>query len=316
MRFSTALSLVTPALAATKGFNYGSTFSDGTIKHQSDFQGEFTSAQNLVGTSGFNSARLYTMIQGDTGGVIEAIPAAIATGTTLLLGLWASAGQADFNNEVAQLVAAANTYGSSLADLVVGISVGSEDIYRVTPLGVASNAGPGLDPEGLVNYINQVRGALAGTPLASAMVGHVDTYNTWINTTWTQPLIDSVDFLGVDAYPYYESTKANSIDNSMSTFWDDFNQVVAVAGSKGVWVTETGWPNQGPTSGQAVASIANAETYWQQTGCSLFAGNVMTWWFTLQDQQPVVPSSGVVFAVTGPGNPPPTTPLYDLSCSA
>ena len=314
MRFSTALAFAASALAAEKGFNYGSTNSDGTIKHQSDFEGEFNSAKNLVGAPGFTSARLYTMIQGDTNGVIEAIPAAIATQTRLLLGLWASAGSDQFNAEVAQLTAAANQYGSSLADLVTGISVGSEDVYRTTDLGIASNAGPGATPETLAGYIGQVRSALSGTPLAAAAVGHVDTYNTWINTTYTQTLIDAVDFLGVDAYPYYESTKANSIDNSMSIFWDDYNSVVAVSGGKPCWVTETGWPQTGPTSNLAVASLDNEATYYKETGCSLFNGNVPTWWFTLQDQQPVVPSSGVVFAVTGPGSPPPTTPLFDLSC--
>jgi hypothetical protein len=45
-----------------KGFNYGSTFTDGSAKVQSDFQKEFNVAKNLVGATGFTSARLYTMI--------------------------------------------------------------------------------------------------------------------------------------------------------------------------------------------------------------------------------------------------------------
>lgn len=45
------------------GFNYGATFSDGSVKQQSDFQAEFNTAKNLKGASGkFTSARLYTMI--------------------------------------------------------------------------------------------------------------------------------------------------------------------------------------------------------------------------------------------------------------
>jgi glucan endo-1,3-beta-D-glucosidase len=48
--------------AVIQGFNYGSTQSDGSYKSQSDFEAEFATAQNLVGTSGFTSARLYTTI--------------------------------------------------------------------------------------------------------------------------------------------------------------------------------------------------------------------------------------------------------------
>lgn len=315
MRFAPILCLAATAYAAERGFNYGSTFSDGSIKHQSDFEGEFTSAKNLVGAPGFTSARLYTMIQGDTNGVIEAIPAAISTQTTLLLGLWASAGSDQFNQEVQHLTDAINQYGTAFTDLVIGISVGSEDVYRTTDLGIASNAGPGASPDTIIGYINQVRSAISGTSLSGKPVGHVDTYNTWSNSSgFTNNLANACDFLGVDAYPYYENTKANSIENANSTFWGDYNAVTAIANGKPVWVTETGWPSQGPTENQAVASVDNSGEYYRQVGCSLFGANVNTWWFTLQDQQPVVPSGGVVFAVTGPGSPPPTTPLFDLSC--
>lgn len=315
MRFSSILALAATALAAEKGFNYGSTFSDGTLKIQSDYENEFNSAKNLVGQS-FTSARLYTMIQGNNEGPNAAIPAAISTQTSLLLGLWASAGQDQFNIEVQQLKNAITQYGSAFTDLVVGISVGSEDVYRTTDLGIASNVGPGATPDTLIGYIDQVRSAIAGTSLSAAPVGHVDTYNTWTNTTYTAGLTSAVDFLGVDAYPYYESTKSNDINSAEGIFWADFNDVVAIDQGKQVWLTETGWPIQGPSMNLAVAGVANAATYYHEVACDLFKANINTWWFTLQDDQPVVPSSGVVFAVTGQGFPPPTTPLYDLSCPA
>lgn len=66
MHTSTFLSIValSSSVSATvyKGFNYGSTFTDGSVKVQTDFEDEFNAAKNLVGTSGFTSARLYTMI--------------------------------------------------------------------------------------------------------------------------------------------------------------------------------------------------------------------------------------------------------------
>lgn len=56
-----ALSLATSE-AVYQGFNYGATKSDGSYQQQSDYQALFKTAKNLVGTSGFSSARLYTMI--------------------------------------------------------------------------------------------------------------------------------------------------------------------------------------------------------------------------------------------------------------
>ena len=95
------------ALAAVHGFNYAS---QGNT--QASFESQFTTAEGLQTTSGWNSARLYTMIQdGTTNTVISAIPAAIATNTTLLLGLWASETQAAFDNELTALKNAISQYG-------------------------------------------------------------------------------------------------------------------------------------------------------------------------------------------------------------
>lgn len=49
------------ANSGIKGFNYGAFFLDYTGKNQNDFEYEFTRAQNLANTTGWNSARLYTM---------------------------------------------------------------------------------------------------------------------------------------------------------------------------------------------------------------------------------------------------------------
>lgn len=116
------------AAAADRPADYGTTFTDGAAKVQADFEAEFNRAKSLAGTHGrFTSARLYTMIQaGTTNTPVSAIPAAINTQTRLLLGLWASAGQGDFDNELAALSSAIHQYGTAFTDLIDGISVGSE----------------------------------------------------------------------------------------------------------------------------------------------------------------------------------------------
>lgn len=117
------------------------------------------------------------MIQGGTtNSPISAIPAAKQTNTKLLLGMWASGGASGFADEMAALKSAIQAY-PYLADLVTGISVGSEDLYRVTAIGQENDPGSiGAGPDEIANYIGQVKKAIAGTVLAGTPVGHVDTW--------------------------------------------------------------------------------------------------------------------------------------------
>ncbi|MCJ1285360.1 hypothetical protein MMC26_004700 [Xylographa opegraphella] len=326
--FALAVSLATTSAAALQGFNYGSTFTDGSPKMESDYQSEFTTAQNLVGTSGFTSARLYTMIvsqmsyishwvradtfqqAGTTNSPIEAIQAAINTKTSLLLGLWASAGQADFNNELSALSQAISMHGSAFGSAVIGISVGSEDLYRISPTGIAGNDGIGAGPDVITNFIGQVRTAIANTPLSGAPVGHVDTWTAWVNSS-NDAVIAASDFIGMDAYPYFQNTEDNSIETGNVTFFEAYYNTTAAVGSKPVWITETGWPVSGPTENLAVPSIANAQTYWDQVACTVL-GKINTFWYTLQDAAPSTPSPS--FGLVG--STLSTTPLYNLTCPA
>lgn len=58
-----AASLSTASATVYKGFNYGATKSDGYAPRvQSDFESLFQTSKNLVGATGFTSARLYTTI--------------------------------------------------------------------------------------------------------------------------------------------------------------------------------------------------------------------------------------------------------------
>ncbi|CAN9355857.1 unnamed protein product [Alternaria alternata] len=304
--------LLTSANAAIKGFNYGANFNNNQAKTRVDFEYEFNAAKQLPGTSGWNSARLYTMIQhGTQTTVIEAIQAAINTKTNLLLGMWASAGQANFNNEITALKAAIAQYGTAFTDLVEGISVGSEDLYRVTPTGIENKSGAGAQPQELVNYIKQTRAAIKGTPLEGKPIGHVDTWTVYVNAT-NNPVIDAVDFIGMDAYPYFQTTMNNNVGSGSQLFFDAYHQVQAKG--KPVWVTETGWPVSGETLNQGVPSAANARIYWEDVTCQLIKDNVNLWYYILQDVQygNPVPSFGIKPA----GDLMAVKPLFDLSCPA
>ena len=313
MHLSTAFGLaatIAGAQAVLQGFNYGATLSDGTTAMAyNDFKSRFSRAQNLPGTSGFTSARLYTMIQGGTtADLSSAFQAAVDTKTSLLLGVWCSGGQTVVTNEISALKSAIQTLGDAFTSLVVGISVGSEDLYRVTPTGIQNQAGLGASPDELVSYIKQIRGAISGTSLSGASIGHVDTWTAWVNSS-NSAVIDAVDWLGMDTYPYFQTTVQNSIDNGNSTFWQAYDVTQGAGNGKEVWITETGWPVSGKTSGQAVASVQNAETYWQEVGCALF-GQYNTWWYTLEDSIPTTPSPS--FGIIGQSLN--SQPLYNLKC--
>ncbi|OAP62457.1 hypothetical protein AYL99_04660 [Fonsecaea erecta] len=289
------------ALAAVKGFNYAS-----QGQTYDSFVSQFKTAASLAGTSDFTSARLYTMIQeGTTNSPSSAFQAALDTNTTLLLGLWASEDQATFNNEISALQSAISQYGSAFADLVVGISVGSEDLYRISPTGIAANSGIGQSPDVLVTYIGQVRDAIKGTSLASKPVGHVDTWNVYVNGSNAE-VISNCDFLGLDEYPYFQTTDSNDIDNNAFLFFQAYDRVAAVAQGKPIWITETGYPVSGPVSNLAVPGVDAAEEYWQQVACALENRGIDFWWYILNDD-----GASPSFGVSENGQP-----LYNLACNS
>lgn len=246
---------------------------------------------------------------GTTNTPTSAIPAAIAQDTTLLLTLWASG--TTFTDELNALKSAISTYGSRLSGRVAGISVGSEDLYRNSPTGIAAGSTIGQEPSVIVDYINQVRSAISGTALSSVGVGHVDTWTAWVNGS-NDAVINACDWIGVDAYPYFQNTETNGIDQGASLFNEALDNTKGAVGSKPVWITETGWPVSGKTENLAIPNTANAKTYWDQVGCPNF-GVVNTWWYTLEDTDNSAtpnPSFGIA-----PGTPLSSTPLFDLSCS-
>ncbi|KAH8592109.1 glycoside hydrolase superfamily [Bisporella sp. PMI_857] len=299
--------------AVAQGFNYGAVTRTGAAKFQADFEAEFSAAKGLANTNGaFSSARLYTTIQaGTTNTPIEAIPAAISSKTKLMLGMWAS-GTDNIDNEIKALTNAIEKYGDDFTDLVNGISVGSEDLYRITPTGLANDPlSVGQGPAVLAKFIKQVKEAIKGTSLSSAPVGHVDTWTAWQNGS-NAAVIAECDFLGMNTFPYFQTTESNGIDNGASLFQAALDVTKNAAGGKPVIITETGWPVGGKTSAKAEASTKNAKTYWDEVGCSLF-GNTDVYWYTLVDANTDItsqPQFGIVGTTLN------TTPLFNLTCPA
>lgn len=162
--FTLTTALITTTLlpfttAYWKGFNIGATNPDGSCKTQSDWTTAFQKLQSLPGH--FTTVRLYA--SSDCSTLQRAVPAALATGTKLLVGVWAEE-TAHFEREKEALKTAIQNWG---AEWIVAVSVGSEDLYRGDS-----------DPQRLVERIKDVRGMVWGLG-AYKEVGHVDTWTAW-----------------------------------------------------------------------------------------------------------------------------------------
>ena len=107
----------------------------------------------------------------------------------------------------------------------------------------------------------------------------------------------------------WETTRPdNSISAGLKDFQAGLSVTKGVANGKPVWVTETGWPSKAPKSGQAVASVANMQTYWKQVGCSLF-GSTPTYWYTLYDSD--TSQTDIAWAIV---NPTTGKAKFNLAC--
>lgn len=287
--FSTAFVLVLfffqSAQALWKGFNLAANLPSGPCKNRDDWERDFRTLQSLPGY--FSSVRLFA--SSDCNTLANAVPAALATGTNILVGVWAT-DAAHFDAEKQALLAAVQQFGHTW---MLGVSVGSEDLYRGDTSGQA-----------LANQLNDVRGMLWSVGAGSVPIGHVDTWTVWVRPE-NEVLIRACDFIGTDGYPYFQDAAIESADEVFWTSVDDVRKVVdRVKPGAWVWVTETGHPVSGDRRGAAVPSIANAQTYWKTVACRAFR-EIDIFWFVLQDYT-ASPSFGVVDAEY--------KPLYDLSC--
>jgi len=268
-----------------KGFNLGANLPSGPCKSQSDWQRDFTTLHSLPGT--FTSARLYA--SSDCNTLANAVPAALTTGTKLLVGVWAEDSN-HFSAEKAALQAAIQQYGH---DWIIAVSVGSEDLYRGD-----------TSASTLAGQIYDVRGMLGSLGAGGVQVGHVDTWTAWVNNANTA-VIQACDFVGTDGYPYFQGSTESDAYN---VFWDSVSQVRNVVNNvkpgTWVWITETGWPVTGNNFGASVPSRENAQMYWSSVACAAFA-QAHTFWYSLQDYTSS-PSFGVVDANFNP--------IYNLAC--
>ena len=310
-----------PIKGNLKGFNYAST--DASTVSWKD---QFNNAKSLVGTTGISSARFYTMINpGSTNQPLDIFGPASETGTSLLLGLYCSAGEEAFNTtELVALKAALDANKENFPTLVVGISVGNEDLYRQEAHESDPNTklDAGDTPGNIIKYIGYTKDLLKQYSLDTVIpVGHCDTWSAWETNSDGGAVIPVVDFVGLNSFPYWEgSDNADMVwhmTNAVAKVGDEVTKHGTPGALPPLWVTETGYPYAGNTLKDAIPSKSTAQEYWQGVGCDNYFDSGHDprniWWFKLQS----TPATTGVDAGLNWGviqNLGDTTPVYDLSC--
>ena len=118
-------------------------------------------------------------------------------------------------------------------------SVGNEVLYRKD-----------LSEDELINQINRVKQAIPDIP-----VGYVDAYYEFS----ARPQITAAcDVILTNCYPFWEGT---SHEFACAHMQGMHGQATAAANGKPVIITETGWPSQGESLGNAQPSYLNALKY-------------------------------------------------------
>lgn len=150
--------VVTASAQYLNGFNIGATEPNGTCRTQAQWETAFQQIQALPG--GFNTARLYASAYCDT--LANAVPAAIATNTSLFVGVWPE--DSNLDAEKAAIESAITTYGD---DYLIAISVGSEDLYRNE-----------TTAEELAGQIYEIKSLMANLS-SEVPVGHAEQWGAW-----------------------------------------------------------------------------------------------------------------------------------------
>ncbi|KAH7374394.1 glycoside hydrolase superfamily [Pyrenochaeta sp. MPI-SDFR-AT-0127] len=279
MKLFTLLLIPQLALAASKiytGFNYGALWAvEANAKQKADFIDGFNLARNLSTDIQFDSARLFTCkATGTLNDPTGAFDAAVETKTNLLLGFWITPPNRgeptdeQVKNELIALEKGFEKHGQALADLIIGLSVGNEDVYRWM-----DTAESGVAADVVSQTIDGVKKSIAASSFAKYMkdkpIGHIDTAQ--------HAVVDGADFIGMTAYPYWNN---ESIEKAKDSFNGSLEDVKRRAGDRPVWIAEIGWPFHGPQRSGAVASAENVQKFWKEVGCSVF-GLYTTFWFEL-----------------------------------
>ncbi|HET8774293.1 MAG TPA: glycosyl hydrolase family 17 protein [Thermoanaerobaculia bacterium] len=170
---------------------------------------------------------------GSSADLMPSGPLAHARGLRTAIGGWLARDAAANEAQLRNLIEAGRRGDAEL------LIVGSEVLLRSD-----------LSEAQLIAHIQRVRQEVPGVPIAYA-----DTHVQWL----AHPaVVDAVDVILVNYYPYWEGIKIDSAVGAVHAWHRD---VLAASKGRPVIVSETGWPAAGNTVGDAVPSLQNATRF-------------------------------------------------------
>jgi len=253
---SLAPSLVAGAASSgTLGFALGTKNPDGTCKKTTDYEADFDA---IAKNSAARLVRMYSA--SDCYSASNVLPAAKAKNFKVVLGIWPDV-PTSYNQDLGNI----STYAPQYKDVVWGVSVGSETMYRKNFTGAQ-----------LASKIQDVNNTLHG----QFRLGTADTWNTYADGTADDLIKSGPDFLFANAFAFWQGS---TINNASHTYLDDIAQAfqhvesVAGIGKIDLWTGETGWPtNSTETYEQAQGGLANTQQFWKQGICTM-----LTWGYNV-----------------------------------
>ena len=145
-----------------------------------------------------------------------------------------------------------------------------------------------LSEEELLAYLQRVKQALPGI-----RVGYVDAYYLFEK----HPRITSAcDVLMTNCYPFWEGCP---LDQAIAYMQSMYRRTLAVAGTKPVIISETGWPDKGTAFYAALPSQAGAMRYFAETNAWALRDGVDVFYFSAFDEAWKVGAEGDVGAYWG-----------------
>lgn len=130
-----------------------------------------------------------------------------------------------------------------------------------------------LSENELLEYMDQFMNAVPEIPVTTAEV-----YDTLL----LHPVVmNACDFIFVNYYPYWRGI---GIDHAVAAVHAWHNQVKAAANGKEIIISETGWPSDGETIGDAVASLVNASYFFKNMASWAQAEDVKVVYFEAFDE--------------------------------
>ncbi len=213
------------------------------------------------------SIRSFSCIEGN-----ELIPKiAREYGMKTLVGAWLGKDEQKNREEIEGLIRLAKD------GFVDYAAVGNEVLYRKD-----------LTEDELLDIIKHVKKEIPGVP-----VGYVDAYYEFVQ----RPAIAEIcDVILCNCYPYWEGTGFNDSFEHMQQM---YHQAVMAAKGKKVIITETGWPSQGNSLGDAEPSNLNAMKYFINTNLWAVDENIEVFYFASFDESWKVGPEGDVGAHWG-----------------